>query len=110
MPSLQDALIIIEDYVYLVSEQRTKQCWMARAVCAPYFCMEIPIEHYLINSIPNCLRHHVGPPLSQRRSDIRVPFGVPSGRVCIILYGYNGARDEKTKWRRRKFPSGISPE
>ena len=47
---------------------------------------------------------------NQRRSDIRVPFGVPSGRVCIILYGYNGARDEKTKWRRRKFPSGISPE
>ena len=43
---------------------------------------------------------------SQRRSDIRVS----SGRVCIILYGYNGARDEKTKWRRRKFPSGISPE
>ena len=34
-------------------------------------------------------------------------FGVSSGRVCIILYGYNGARDEKTKWRRRKFPSGI---
>ena len=39
-----------------------------------------------------------------------MPFGVPSGRVCIILYGYNGARDEKTKWRRRKFPSGIYPE
>ena len=39
-----------------------------------------------------------------------VPFGVPSGRVCIILNGYNGAHDEKTKWRRRKFPSGISPE
>ena len=48
--------------------------------------------------------------MPQRRSDIRVPFGVPSGRVCIILYGYNGARDEKTKWRQRKFPSGISPE
>ena len=48
--------------------------------------------------------------LAQRRSDIRVSFGVSSGRVCIILYGYNGARDEKTKWRRRKFPSGISPE
>ena len=46
----------------------------------------------------------------QRRSDIRVSFGVSSGGVCIILYGYNGARDEKTKWRRRKFPSGISPE
>ena len=30
--------------------------------------------------------------------------------VLFYIYGYNGARDEKTKWRRRKFPSGISPE
>ena len=55
----------------------------------------------------SCIR---GMLIRQRRSDIRVSFGVSSGRVCIILYGYNGARDEKTKWRRRKFPSGISPE
>ena len=24
-----------------------------------------------------------------------MPFGVPFGRVFIILYGYNGSRDDK---------------
>ena len=33
--------------MYFVSEQGTKQRWMLRAVCAPYFCMEIPIEPLL---------------------------------------------------------------
>ena len=42
---------------------------MPCAVFAPYFCMEIPIEHYLINSIPNCLHHHVGPPLDCNTSE-----------------------------------------
>ena len=58
--------------------------------------MEIPIEHYLINSIPNCLRHHVVPPLdchthththTHTRSDIeKIQSGIGDKLALFIQY------------------------
>ena len=75
----------------LFQNREQKKSWMPRAVCAPYFCTEIPIEHYLINSIPNCLRHHVVPPLIWAGSQAIVSCDVlgPVDLLLIIIANFN---------------------